>query len=538
MPLDESREFGIHELFFSTTDRKGVITFGNDVFARVSGYPLAQLLGAPHNLIRHPDMPRAVFKLLWDHLLAGRPIAAYVKNMAADGRHYWVVALAAPNEGGYLSVRFKPSGPLLAVIEGVYRELRDIELKHDARGDEPKAGMLAAEARLAEILHEKGFASYDAFMHTMLPLELKSRDERLSGEKRILLPPLPPLQADEEPFGATLRPAYAEAQQMHAQISVLSAQLGEVARLNEKLDAQTRAVLGLTGDFRYVSLNIAIKSAKLGEQGRALGVISGHMGQTSGHVAAIVTGLAAKVAAVTGRLGSATFSLEWARLQFEMAIVRYREILLAATRGGTPGGSADASTMSLGGLPSAFGESTRLAVQDLSLLEQDLRALNTNIDDLGKAMLTLQVSHVAGLVEVSRQSDDGDLTAIFNNARTQIDDTWKRLGELNQVLGQLADLAGDTPAVARTLAAAAGRLKRDESTLAGFGPSLEIPAAPACGPTPSKARRPRFPAFTTPPAVRPPRKTLNPVKIFSPRAEGGQGDSFFSPRALTRIPTH
>lgn len=493
-PVNEPREFGINELFFSTTDRKGIITFGNDVFARVSGHPAAQLPGAPHNLIRHPDVPRAVFKLLWDHLLAGRPIAAYVKNMAADGRYYWVVALAAPAEGGFISVRFKPSSPLVGVIEEVYRELRAIELEHDARGDEPKSGMLAAEARLAVILHAKGFASYDAFMQVMLPLELKSRDERLLGEKRTLFPPPPPPQADEGPLGAALRPAYAEAQQTHAQISALYAQLGEVARLNEKLDTQARAILDLTGEFRYVSLNIAIKSAKLGDQGRALGVISGHLGETSGQVAAIVTGLVAQVSAVTGRLGAAIFSLAWARLQFEMAIVRYREILLAAARGGAPGGSADASTMSLGGLPSSFGESTRHAVQALSLLEQDLRALDTHIDDLGKAMLTLQVSLVAGLVEVSRQSDDGDLTAIFKDARAQIVGTWKGLGELNHGLGRLGDLADDTPVIARTLAAAAGRLKSDEQKLtvlagheaaAARRPPPSTPVAPlhGCGET-------------------------------------------------------
>jgi PAS domain S-box-containing protein len=83
------REFGIEELFFSTTDVKGHISAGNEVFTRISGYTEDELLGRAHNVIRHPDMPRGVFQLLWDTIQAGRPIAAYVKNRAKDGELYF-----------------------------------------------------------------------------------------------------------------------------------------------------------------------------------------------------------------------------------------------------------------------------------------------------------------------------------------------------------------------------------------------------------------------------------------------------------------
>ena len=97
-----------NELFFSTTDQKGVITAGNQVFERVSGYALEDMVGRAHNIVRHPDMPRAVFRLLWDTIGAGRPIAAYVRNRAADGAYYWVMASVVPIAGGYLSVRLAP----------------------------------------------------------------------------------------------------------------------------------------------------------------------------------------------------------------------------------------------------------------------------------------------------------------------------------------------------------------------------------------------------------------------------------------------
>src|SRR4051812_39423368 len=99
-PGSTEQPFEVDELFFSATDRKGIITSGNSVFVRVSGYGRDELVGRAHNLVRHPDMPRAVFQVLWDYLEAGRPIAAYVKNLAKNGNPYWVVAtVARPRRG-------------------------------------------------------------------------------------------------------------------------------------------------------------------------------------------------------------------------------------------------------------------------------------------------------------------------------------------------------------------------------------------------------------------------------------------------------
>src|SRR5664279_2239091 len=89
VPTGEEGLIGQDELFFSTTDRRGVIRAGNSVFVRVSHYSLEELIGSPHSLVRHPDMPAGAYRLMWDRLLAGRPMGAYVKNLAKDGSHYW-----------------------------------------------------------------------------------------------------------------------------------------------------------------------------------------------------------------------------------------------------------------------------------------------------------------------------------------------------------------------------------------------------------------------------------------------------------------
>jgi PAS domain S-box-containing protein len=181
-PVDSARNFELAELFFSTTDRRGIIEAGNAVFARIAGYPMDQLVGSPHNIIRHPDMPRAVFQLLWDHVLGGRTIAAYVKNLASDGRYYWVVALVIPIGDRFLSVRFKPTSPLFGAVRQLYAEMLQIEAATVADGGDGAASMAAAAARLQSALADLGHADYDAFMRAALRDELKHRDTLLTAQ--------------------------------------------------------------------------------------------------------------------------------------------------------------------------------------------------------------------------------------------------------------------------------------------------------------------------------------------------------------------
>src|SRR5450755_433723 len=114
VPTGRERVIGPDELFFSTTDGRGIIRAGNSVFVRVSRYSLGELTGSPHSLVRHPDMPAGAYRLMWDRLLAGRPMGAYVKNLAKDGSHYWVFATVTPLGDGFLSVRMAPRTALQA----------------------------------------------------------------------------------------------------------------------------------------------------------------------------------------------------------------------------------------------------------------------------------------------------------------------------------------------------------------------------------------------------------------------------------------
>lgn len=156
-PTSHEKVMREDDFIVSKTDLKGRITYGNRIFIEFSGYREEELLGAQHNIIRHPDMPRAVFKLLWDTISAGKECFAYVKNMSKDGSFYWVFTNVTPsydpqgNMIGYYSVRRKPKAGAVAVVSQLYQAMLEAEQKAG-----PKNAMEASTQLLQDFLNEKG----------------------------------------------------------------------------------------------------------------------------------------------------------------------------------------------------------------------------------------------------------------------------------------------------------------------------------------------------------------------------------------------
>jgi PAS domain S-box-containing protein len=152
------------DFIVSKTDLTGRITYGNRIFIEFSGYTEKELLGTQHNIIRHPDMPRGVFKFLWDSIQAKEECFAYVKNMSRDGSYYWVFANVTPNfdkDGnviGYFSVRRKPRPEAVKLVSGIYGAMLDIEQKAG-----PRDACSASLAYLNNALSNKGM-SYAEFI--------------------------------------------------------------------------------------------------------------------------------------------------------------------------------------------------------------------------------------------------------------------------------------------------------------------------------------------------------------------------------------
>jgi PAS domain S-box-containing protein len=164
-PTGVERTFSDDEIIVSKTDLTGKITYVNDVFVRVSGYPRAELLGAAHSIIRHPDMPRCVFQVLWDTIQGGQEVFAYVVNLARNGEHYWVLAHVTPTFDaagrivGYHSNRRTVDRRALPTIEALYARLRADEQGHPNKREAVAASM----ARLNQYLQDRG-QTYDAFV--------------------------------------------------------------------------------------------------------------------------------------------------------------------------------------------------------------------------------------------------------------------------------------------------------------------------------------------------------------------------------------
>ena len=155
------------DFIVSKTTAKGIITYGNPIFIEFSGYSEEELLGTQHNIVRHPDMPRAAFKLAWSTIEAGKEFFGYVKNMAKDGSFYWVFTHITPdfdsnrNIVGYTSVRRCPKREAIGKIEPVYRQMVAAEKAAGARD-----AIAAGTQVLVDLLQQTGM-SYEELVFSL-----------------------------------------------------------------------------------------------------------------------------------------------------------------------------------------------------------------------------------------------------------------------------------------------------------------------------------------------------------------------------------
>ncbi|MBE0491601.1 MAG: PAS domain-containing protein [Sulfurospirillum sp.] len=164
-PTPTNKEHEVRSDFFlvSKTDLKGRITYCNPPFMQIAGFSEKDLLTKPHNIVRHPDMPRVIFKLLWDKIQKKQEVFAYVKNLSSDGGFYWVYAnvTASLDESGnivgYYSVRRKANHKAIEIIKPLYEKLLSLERS---------GGMETSERFLNQTLQEKG-VSYDEFANNL-----------------------------------------------------------------------------------------------------------------------------------------------------------------------------------------------------------------------------------------------------------------------------------------------------------------------------------------------------------------------------------
>ena len=166
-PIPTQKEIKLNpkRYIVSKTDAKGIIEYGNDYFTEVCGYSESELIGKPHNIVRHPDMPRIVFKMMWDRINQRQNIMAVVKNMAKNGDHYWVITEFEPKVDPITNeiishTAFRKAAPRKAIetMEPIYAKLLEIE---------KEGGMEASEKYLRGFLEDNN-TTYDDFIDNLV----------------------------------------------------------------------------------------------------------------------------------------------------------------------------------------------------------------------------------------------------------------------------------------------------------------------------------------------------------------------------------
>lgn len=168
MITDSRTTFNDDELLVSRTDKRGVILAANRAFQKISGFEKSELQNAPHKIVRHDDMPKGAFWLVWSKLEKGEPVCTFVKNKTKSDGHYWVFASMTPLDDGYMSMRIKPSASSIEIVDKLYKEVLEDEIKRELTPEESAKNLVHKLALL-------GYPSFESFMATFAASEIVNR---------------------------------------------------------------------------------------------------------------------------------------------------------------------------------------------------------------------------------------------------------------------------------------------------------------------------------------------------------------------------
>ena len=395
-PAAGEAPFGVEEVFFSRTDPRGVIQAGNEVFRRVADFEWSELIGAPHKVVRHSDMPRGLFQLMWDRLKAEKTVAAYVKNKAQDGLHYWVFALVAPAEEGFLSVRIKPTSALFKKVTAVYEAL------HTREEEEELNPAASAEAFLAA-LEEHGYADYDAFMADAVSQELAARAAALGQPEDI----------------------------RQKKLALLARDTADLAQESEGLTRAFEAI-------RAVPINLGITAAGLGDLGRPVAVIAENYGMMCREVFDKLNLLRND-----GTGGFATISEAVRRAQVLGGTAEVQREAAAAFAAETEASPVDRED-EIGRLHREIDAMHRSAHDGLHSLRSEVNALSETFRDLSRLLEGLDVTRILCRVESGRMppSQNTTLAGIIDSIDKFHEGLSDRLVKLDRISKSMAEAAG------------------------------------------------------------------------------------------------
>ncbi|WP_200763789.1 PAS domain-containing methyl-accepting chemotaxis protein [Nitrosophilus alvini] len=430
-PKNIESKFEIDELFFSTTDKKGIILSGNDVFIKVSKFPKDELFGKPHNIIRHPDMPRAVFKAVWDTIKDGKPFVGYVKNMAKDGSYYWVLAVIFPlfdKEGDiekYLSIRLKPSSEYFKLIPSLYEKMKNIEIRE---------GMEKALEYLIETLNSLGFSNYEEFEKKIFFEEMKSRQMQLEKEKKDKLCGIVSQKSIEsEKFVDLLCSIQTVFSRLGRYFETIFSKVEMFLELNNTLDKKSKFIYELAEEIRLLSLNASIESYKIKKEGVSFSTLSQEMRKNAEYSEKIIQKMSNIIKDANSDIESIGFEILASKLQIEMILYFIHEMLEMAYEGNINEEEELEVLENITDLFKLLKSYTSALSKSVDTAKNKLRTIYYNLKDLNVMINRLDFIHINGLIESAHTGQDGGgFTIIFSQMLSLVEAAKKETINLEQ----------------------------------------------------------------------------------------------------------
>ncbi len=415
-PKNVEAQLNIDEMFFSKTDLKGIILDGNEVFYRVSKYTRDEMVGKPHNIVRHPDMPKVVFKLLWEFIKNDKPFAGYVKNLAKDGSYYWVFAVVVPIfEGGkkekYLSIRIKPTSNLFAVIRNLYQKLLQIEKEE---------GVEASEKELIESLKAMGYPSYEAFMREALIEELKDKDKYL--DVQIDLNKIP----SEFSF---IREIYNLSKKAKNIFDLVYAKARDFVNLEKELENKFSYVFEITDELSLIALNSSVESYKLGSAGASFFVVSTEIKKDSERIGKLVSGLRSDIATLLNIVRDLELYVNISKLEIYMINYFINELIGNLEKDD----EMHRDMENLLDLVLALENNSKKIIEYSKQLHNYLAKAMRYIEQIEEIISELHYIQLNGLIESARLGEQ-KFSIIFNQVKELVENTNKLIEDVNPMI--------------------------------------------------------------------------------------------------------
>lgn len=413
-PTDQETTFKLNEMFFSTTDRRGIILDGNEVFVNISKYSRDEIFGAPHNIVRHPDMPKIIFQTLWDSILSGKVICAYVKNLVKDGSFYWVFATVVPLGENFLSIRMKPTTDNKNTIENFYRELIV---------SEKTLGKDATAKLFTDVINSLGFSDYNAFSAAALSAELESRYNLQSLDLQ---------NNNNNNNHKTMMYGTEQLYFINRSFFKIFTLMKKNSNYEKSISEKMLKIAEISKNIELSALNTIIEAERIGDEGKALSVLAEQIAKVSGEAKEINAKVSFLSSKILEGFRASEFSIALSTIQIEMLSSFVSQRKTTSLESGE-----DSFNKNMNMLLTLVNESLTKAIPELNEINKISKQLASELENSIKILMTISFIQKTGSVESARLREGSAFYQLFVSIMNLINDAKLLFEDFSEVVNQI-----------------------------------------------------------------------------------------------------